>query len=306
MRGRAQDSSPAQAAFLGVRTILVPPDIVAVQRRSPVPVRKRTPWHPQPDGQAVTDRPGAREWFGDRLFVEGQDDHTRSGFSASIAFHLCGAAILVGVLITQTVSVPVVRAGSPLVMPVMMSAVPTTGVLEAPRRATEPKPVQHARPSEEPPAAQAEATPAPIEAPSSITPETGAEPSIDGAASGVAGGGAPTDGAGESPAPASSGPGATGPYRVGGIGGIKPPRRIKDVKPAYPLEALSARAHGNVIIEATIGADGKVQHTSVVHSIATLDQAAVDAVRQWEYMPSTLNGVAVAVIMMVVVNFTIQ
>jgi protein TonB len=306
MRG-AQDSSPAQAAFLGVRTILVPPDIVAVQRRSPLPVRKRTPWRPQPDGQAITERPGARDWFSDRLFVEGQDDHARSGYSASIAVHLCGAAILVGVLLTQTVGVPVVRAGSSLVMPVMMSVLPTTGVLPAPRRSSEPKPLEPARPHEETSAAQAaEAAPAPIDAPSSITPETGAEPGVDGAASGVSGSGAPTDGAAETSAAGSSGSGATGPYRIGGTGGIMPPRKIKDVKPVYPLEALSARARGNVIIEATIGADGKVQHTSVVHSIATLDQAAVDAVRQWEYAPSMLNGVAVAVIMLVVVNFTIQ
>jgi TonB family protein len=43
-----------------------------------------------------------------------------------------------------------------------------------------------------------------------------------------------------------------------------------------------------------------------VHSIAALDQAALDAVRQWEYEPSMMNGIAVSVVMMVVVNFTIQ
>jgi len=44
----------------------------------------------------------------------------------------------------------------------------------------------------------------------------------------------------------------------------------------------------------------------VIHSVPALDQAAIDAVRQWEYAPSILNGVAVAIILTVVVNFAIQ
>jgi len=306
MRKRAADSSPAQVAFSGVRTILVPPDIVAVQRRSPVPVKKRTPWRPQSDGQAITERAGAREWFSDRLFVEGRDDHARSGYGTSIALHFCGAAALAGVLLTSTVSVPVVRAGSSLVMPVLVSEVPTAGALAGPARPRAAKPLEHARHTEEPAAPKApDVAPAPVEAPSSIAPETGAEQSVDGAA-GVSGGGLPGDGAAETSAAASSGSGGAGPFRVGGSTGIKPPRKIKDVKPVFPQEALSARAHGNVIIEATIGADGKVQHTTIVKSIVVLDQAAVDAVRQWEYAPSMLNGAAVAVLMLVVVTFTIQ
>jgi len=72
------------------------------------------------------------------------------------------------------------------------------------------------------------------------------------------------------------------------------------------LRALTDRAHGSVIIEATIGEDGRVRKAAVVHSVPTLDQAAIDAVRQWEYTPSMMNGVAVAVVMLVVVTFTIQ
>src|SRR5438132_14271257 len=102
MRGRAPDSSPAQAAFFGVRTILVPPDIVAVPRRSPAPAKKRTPWRPKPDGQARTERSGAREWFSDRLFVEGADDHKRSGYGTAIALHICLAAGIVALLFTRT------------------------------------------------------------------------------------------------------------------------------------------------------------------------------------------------------------
>jgi TonB family protein len=92
--------------------------------------------------------------------------------------------------------------------------------------------------------------------------------------------------------------------RVGGK--IKPPVKIKDVKPVYPAMAKSAGAAGAVIIEATIGPDGKVIDTKVLRSVPMLDQAALDAVRQWEYKPTLLNGVAVPVRMTVTINFKLQ
>jgi protein TonB len=59
-----------------------------------------------------------------------------------------------------------------------------------------------------------------------------------------------------------------------------------------------------VTIEATIGADGKVIDAKVVRSIPLLDQAALDAVRQWEYLPTMLNGLPVPVLMTVKITFT--
>ncbi len=91
------------------------------------------------------------------------------------------------------------------------------------------------------------------------------------------------------------------PVRVGGQ--IMPPRKIKDVQPVYPAIAQSARVSGTVTIEATIGPDGKVTDAKVVRSVPLLDQAALDAVRQWEYLPTLLNGVPVPVVMTVTVNF---
>jgi protein TonB len=82
--------------------------------------------------------------------------------------------------------------------------------------------------------------------------------------------------------------------------------RVKNVNPVYPSIAQSARVQGVVIIEATIGVDGRVQDTKVLRSIPLLDQAAVDAVRQWTYTPTLLNGVPVPVIMTVTVNFTLR
>lgn len=302
---RAPQSSEALAAFSGVRTILVPPDIVAVPRRSPPPVKKRTPWRPQPDGLVRTERAGSREWFSDRLFVETEEHHQRAGYGAAVALHACGAALLVAAVLTQAVRTPLVRAASSLVMPAVVSTAPPLD-RPSPVRAIKPQPTRSAparsAPSPLPGAAPA---PAPIDAPSSVVPETGAETAGNGAAEAPTG---PFDGGIDSvpSGVGTSGSEVRGAYRVGGNGGLAPPRKIKDVKPAFPMRALSERARGSVIIEATIGVDGKVQEASVVHSIPTLDQAALDAVRQWEYVPSMLNGVAVAVVMLVVVTFTIQ
>ena len=56
----------------------------------------------------------------------------------------------------------------------------------------------------------------------------------------------------------------------------------------------------------TIGPNGKVQDAKVLRSIPLLDQAALEAVKQWEFTPTLLNGVPVPVIMTVTVNFTLQ
>jgi TonB family protein len=93
------------------------------------------------------------------------------------------------------------------------------------------------------------------------------------------------------------------PVRVGGA--IKPPAQTKRVTPPYPPEAQAAGVQGIVIMEATIGVDGKVTDVRVLRSIPLLDKAAMDAVRQFEYTPTVVNGVAVPVLMTVTVNFTL-
>ena len=92
--------------------------------------------------------------------------------------------------------------------------------------------------------------------------------------------------------------------RVGG--NIQQPKKTKDVKPVYPTIAQSARVQGIVIIEATIGTNGRVAEARVLRSIPLLDQAALDAVRQWEFTPTLLNGQPTAIIMSVTVNFTLN
>jgi TonB family protein len=66
---------------------------------------------------------------------------------------------------------------------------------------------------------------------------------------------------------------------------VKPPKLIKEVPPVYPDIAAQARVEGVVIIEATTDTYGRVAEVKVLRSVPLLDQAAVDAVRQWVYDP---------------------
>jgi protein TonB len=91
------------------------------------------------------------------------------------------------------------------------------------------------------------------------------------------------------------------PARVGGD--IIAPKKLVDVPPIYPPDALAAGISGVVIIQATIGTDGKVTDAKVLRSVAGLDDAALTAVRQWEYTKTTLNGVPTPIIMTITVNF---
>jgi TonB family protein len=99
-------------------------------------------------------------------------------------------------------------------------------------------------------------------------------------------------------------PDATGAYRIGGT--IQPPKKIKDMPPEYPAIAQQARVQGVVIVEVRIDERGMMSDTRILRSIPLLDQAAIDAVKQWQYEPTLLNGVAVPVLMTVTVNFTLR
>jgi protein TonB len=96
----------------------------------------------------------------------------------------------------------------------------------------------------------------------------------------------------------------TAPVRPGGD--IKPPVRIKYVMPEYPEIARASRVQGVVILEAIIGADGKVASARVLRSNPLLEQAALAAVTAWEYTPTLLNGKPTPVIMTVTVAFTLK
>jgi protein TonB len=95
-----------------------------------------------------------------------------------------------------------------------------------------------------------------------------------------------------------------GPFPVGGR--IQRPTRVFYVEPVYPEIAQVARKEGTVILEATIDERGNVVDVKVLRSVPLLDRAATDAVSRWRYSPTTLNGVAIAVVMTVTVTFTMR
>jgi protein TonB len=91
------------------------------------------------------------------------------------------------------------------------------------------------------------------------------------------------------------------PVRVGGD--VPPPQKVRNVDPVYPEAAKQARVSGVVILEAVIGVDGDVTDVEVLRSVPQLDEAAIAAVRQWEYTPTVVNDLRVPVVMTVTVNF---
>jgi protein TonB len=92
--------------------------------------------------------------------------------------------------------------------------------------------------------------------------------------------------------------------RVGG--GVASPQKITNVAPVYPEAARRANIVGFVILEVAIGADGSVSNARILRSIPLLDQAAMDAVRQWRFEPTVVNGTAVPVILTATVQFPPQ
>ena len=96
-------------------------------------------------------------------------------------------------------------------------------------------------------------------------------------------------------------PSSPGPLRVGG--NIGPPTKVRNVNPIYPPEAREAGVEGVVILELFIEETGAVSEVTVVRSIPMLDAAAIDAVKQWQYVPTLLNGERVDLLMTVTVNF---
>lgn len=147
----------------------------------------------------------------------------------------------------------------------------------------------------------------PVEAPTDVAPDTGDSAGVggDGTVEPIAdlgtlpGGGVPT----AEPEPAKPAP-SRNPVRL--HAGIRAPRKIVDVSPVYPELARQIRQEGIVILEATIDARGVVQSATVLRSVPFLDQAAIDAVRQWRFEPALLNDQPIPVIMTVTVRFTLR
>ncbi len=104
--------------------------------------------------------------------------------------------------------------------------------------------------------------------------------------------------------PPPGAPLAQEPIRVGGQ--VQSARLTYQTRPVYPSLARQARIQGTVRIEAIISRNGTVENLEVLSGHPLLNHAALDAVRQWRYQPTLLNGVAVEVITTIDINFTMR
>ncbi len=94
------------------------------------------------------------------------------------------------------------------------------------------------------------------------------------------------------------------PVVPGGV--IRAPRKLRDLLPRYPELAVRSRLEGKVEIECRVDSSGRVVDARVVKGHPLLAPAAVEAVGQWAYQPTLLNGVPVSVIMTVTVHFRLR
>jgi len=147
---------------------------------------------------------------------------------------------------------------------------------------------------------------APVEVPTEIVPEAGLDLALGGGFAGGVEGGVPggvvggiVGGLPEAPPPPP-----VEPVRVGLE--VKEPRKLKDVAPVYPSIAAASRIEGAVILECVIDPRGRVADVKVLRGLPLLDEAATEAVRQWVYTPTLINGVPTSVIMTVTVTFRLN
>ncbi len=84
------------------------------------------------------------------------------------------------------------------------------------------------------------------------------------------------------------------------------PEAVTKVEPRYPDIAREAGVEGTVMIQVLVNRDGGVADTRVVKSVPTLDQAAIECVRQWRFKPASSGGKPVAVWVAVPIKFTLH
>lgn len=190
-----------------------------------------------------------------------------------------------------------------------------TDELPAPRTATEfvevvpiappppPPPPRHTAQTTAPPRADV----APLLVPDGVAPEPRIEPAndappVDGGI--ISFGSCDACGSVDVVPPPPPPPPPPAVVHVGGD--IKPPRKVVDAAPVYPPLARGARVEGLVILEAVIAEDGSVRDVRLLRSIPLLDAAAVEAVRQWRFTPTLLNGQPVPIVMTITVAFKLR
>jgi protein TonB len=113
-------------------------------------------------------------------------------------------------------------------------------------------------------------------------------------------------GVGPGVGPGSGGGMGGGVYRAGSVG-VSAPTILREVRPTYPPEALRARTQGSVVLSLVVTADGLPADIRVIRSLsADLDQAAIEAVREWRFRPGRRGDTAVNVLVTIVLDFSIR
>jgi len=146
---------------------------------------------------------------------------------------------------------------------------------------------------------------APIEVPAEIKPEETLDLGVEGGVPGGVEGGVPGGVVGgvvgglpaEPPAPPKV-------VRIGGL--IVAPKLVHKVDPVYPELARLSRLSAVIIIEARVDTKGHVVMARVLRGQQLLDEAALDAVKQWRYQPLLLNGEPTEFILTVTVVFSLK
>jgi protein TonB len=96
------------------------------------------------------------------------------------------------------------------------------------------------------------------------------------------------------------------PQRIRVGGNVQQAMLVSQPRPIYPPLAKQARISGTVTLNAIIGKDGRIANLSVAKGHPLLIQAALDAVKNWVYKPTLLNGEPVEVATTIDVNFTLS
>ena len=172
-----------------------------------------------------------------------------------------------------------------------------------------PEPTPRPEPAEEaPPVAPVASVAADAETKTGVIEETAAADSKGAGRDGSAGtgqGGGIGAGQGAGIGEGSGGGTGGGPFRPGS--GIEPPSLVFEVKPDYPEDARRRTIEGDVVLEIVVRRDGSVGDVRVLKSLgASLDQRAIEAVRQWRFDPARRRGTPVDVLVEVSVEFKLR
>jgi protein TonB len=109
-------------------------------------------------------------------------------------------------------------------------------------------------------------------------------------------------------APSAAPAGAVQPIRIPVGGNVQAAKLIKQVHPVYPADVKLQGIGGSVVVRAVISTTGELVNPEVISASVhpALAQAALDAVRQWRYSPTLLNGQPVEVVTSIALNFELE